>query len=139
MNSRVSEVLKEILEGIKTALLLRKELWTLKATEKGIPLLAKGIYGTILGVILGAAIFFLLLTLGFALSLMLAEVEAIYILKPLTSGFLTLTLGLFIVFIIGLFLRKKIEEKMSNHLMGAALDKIEEVVISPSTEEQEAL
>lgn len=123
--SSIKEVLEEIRQDLIDYFKIKGDILQLKATEKGSPVIAKSIYGAILGITGIIVINIALLAAIFALSLIFVEAgtTASDALTSLTFGSLCL-LGLLAIIITILFaLKDKTVSKMEQSLIDKVIDK----------------
>lgn len=124
--------IKEVLEEIKLDLVdffqTKGDLLELKIAEKGSPILAKGIHGGILIILLIIDFAITLLTAIFALALIFIEsdTQGFDIVRSMTFGGLCL-LGLFLLLtIIMLCLKKSMTGKIKRQVLTKIIDQQEE-------------
>lgn len=126
-SNNIKEVLVELKQELTDYLTTKGELLQLKATEKGSPLVAKGIHTSLLLVLIIIAGSLALTTAVFALALLFVEAgtEAFTVLRAITFGALCL-LGLFLLItLIVRLLKKKMVDKIEAQCLNKVLDQQE--------------
>lgn len=123
----IKETFSEVIAELKDYIEAKKSLIELKATEKGAPIVAKSIYGSILVVLSLIVATFTLVAAIFALSLVFVTngTEAFVTLSALTFSAVCLLVFFLLILAILLALRKRVTRKMENQLVNNYLDKQE--------------
>lgn len=128
-----SSSIKEVVDNIKSDLMdyinAKKEIFTLKATERGAPIAAKSIYGVIIAVLGIISTSIALIAIIFALSLIFVHqgTEAFSVISSLTFGSLCLLAFFILVLVILLGIRKRVIANMQENFIKAYLDKIDDL------------
>lgn len=126
--SNIKDSFSEIIEELKDYIQAKKSLIELKATEKGSPIVAKTIYGAILGVLglIIANTSFLAIIFAISLIFVTNGTEAFATLSALTFSTLCILAFFALILIILLGIRKRVVRSMEVKFISSYLDKTEE-------------
>lgn len=123
----IKETFSEVITELKDYIEAKKSLLELKATEKGAPIVAKSIYGSVLVALSLIVAIFILVAAIFALSLIFVTngTEAFATLSALTFASVCLLVFFILILAILLALRKRVTRNMENRFVNNYLDKQE--------------
>lgn len=123
----IKETFSEVIAELKDYIEAKKSLIELKATEKGAPIVAKSIYGSVLAVlsIIVAVLLLVAVLLAGSLIFLTSGTEAFAALSALTYSSVCLLVLFILILVILLALRKRVTQKMENQFINNYLDRQE--------------